>query len=378
MNPARLPLRHRLLLTVLLPVTLLVAAMAGLFLHRGERMTQDAIVERGLAIVSFFAPAAEYGVISGNAGILDGLLQALATQPDVAAVALYERGGELIASHGQPQLLDPARVKSARQPSRLEQRDGRKGFAAPGELQFFGSWGASLCYALQLYFDFSGYSDMALGLAKMFGIRFPLNFNSPYKAGNIIEFWARWHMTLTRYLTAYLYYPVAMAVSRYRTQRNLPVGTQGVSSLGGFAATIVLPTAFTMGLAGIWHGAGLQFLIFGLLHGIYLSVNHAWRQFGPKRKQPATGIVRAGYVLLTFLCVVFALLFFRAHSTADALLLVRGMLGLSGVEPLATITYPLQALAAGQAEWTAGDLARLFFERWGQGAISTPAGGVSL
>ena len=87
------------------------------------------------------------------------------------------------------------------------------GFAAPGELMFWGSWGASLCYALQLYFDFSGYSDMALGLAKMFGIRFPLNFNSPYKAGSIIEFWARWHMTLTRYLTAYLYYPVAMAVS---------------------------------------------------------------------------------------------------------------------------------------------------------------------
>ncbi|MDD3674007.1 MAG: diguanylate cyclase [Thauera propionica] len=131
MNPARLPLRHRLLLTVLLPVTLLVAAMAGLFLHRGERMTQDAIVERGVAIVSFFAPAAEYGVISGNPGILDGLLQALVTQPDVVAVAVYERGGELIASHGEARLLEPARVKSVRQPSRLEQRDGRKGFAAP-------------------------------------------------------------------------------------------------------------------------------------------------------------------------------------------------------------------------------------------------------
>ena len=106
------------------------------------------------------------------------------------------------------------------------------GFAAPGELMFWGSWGASLCYALQLYFDFSGYSDMALGLAKMFGIRFPLNFNSPYKAGSIIEFWARWHMTLTRYLTAYLYYPVAMAVSKWRTERNLPVGTQGRGHAG--------------------------------------------------------------------------------------------------------------------------------------------------
>ena len=161
------------------------------------------------------------------------------------------------------------------------------GFAAPGELMFWGSWGASLCYALQLYFDFSGYSDMALGLAKMFGIRFPLNFNSPYKAGSIIEFWARWHMTLTRYLTAYLYYPVAMAVSKWRTERNLPVGTQGVATPGGFAGSIILPTVYTMGLAGIWHGAGFQFLVFGLLHAMYLSVNHAWRIFVVGRKPAA-------------------------------------------------------------------------------------------
>ena len=138
------------------------------------------------------------------------------------------------------------------------------GFAAPGELQFFGSWGASLCYALQLYFDFSGYSDMALGLAKMFGIRFPLNFNSPYKAGNIIEFWARWHMTLTRYITAYLYYPVAVAVNQWRTNRNLPVGSAGLKTAGGFAGSIALPTLFTMTLAGVWHGAGFQFVVFGL------------------------------------------------------------------------------------------------------------------
>jgi len=88
------------------------------------------------------------------------------------------------------------------------------GFASTGEVQFWGAWATALSYALQLYFDFSGYSDMALGLARMFGIRFPLNFNSPYKATSVIDFWARWHMTLTRYITAYLYYPVAMAVTR--------------------------------------------------------------------------------------------------------------------------------------------------------------------
>lgn len=172
---------------------------------------------------------------------------------------------------------------------------------------------------------------MALGLAKMFGIRFPLNFNSPYKASSIIEFWARWHMTLTRYLTAYLYYPVAMAVSRYRTQRNLPVGTQGVSSLGGFAATIVLPTAFTMGLAGIWHGAGLQYLIFGLMHAAYLSINHAWRIFvvgrTPVAERKNNRLKEAGYVLLTFAVVIIAQAFFRAADTQDALRLVEGHAG---------------------------------------------------
>ncbi|MEE7547674.1 MBOAT family protein, partial [Xanthomonas sp. Kuri4-1] len=101
------------------------------------------------------------------------------------------------------------------------------GFAAPGELQFWGAWATTTSYALQLYFDFSGYSDMALGLAKMFGIRFPLNFNSPYKATSIIDFWSRWHMTLTRYITAYLYYPVALAVSRWRSRHGRPAGVAG-------------------------------------------------------------------------------------------------------------------------------------------------------
>ncbi|PWB33115.1 MBOAT family protein [Pseudomonas sp. SDI] len=233
------------------------------------------------------------------------------------------------------------------------------GFAEPGALQFWAAWGTGIAYALQLYFDFSGYSDMALGLAKMFGIRFPLNFNSPYKASSIIDFWARWHMTLTRYLTAYLYYPVAMAVSNFRSKRNMPVGTQGVSSPGGFAATIVLPTAFTMGLAGIWHGAGLQFLIFGLLHAAYLSINHAWRIFvvgrTPGAKRPPTRLKKAGYVLLTFAAVIVAQAFFRAENSHDALLLVEGMFGLRGIGPLPGVIYP--------ADIAWGDAWRLFMGR---------------
>ena len=218
------------------------------------------------------------------------------------------------------------------------------GFAQPGELQFWSAWGTGLAYALQLYFDFSGYSDMALGLAKMFGIRFPLNFFSPYKASGIIEFWSRWHMTLTRYLTAYLYYPVAMAVSRYRSKHNLPVGTQGVSTLGGFAAAVILPTTFTMALAGIWHGAGLQYLIFGLMHAAYLSINHAWRVFvvsrTPIAERTSNRLKTAGFVLLTFAAVIFAQAFFRAENTLDAVHLVEGMLGLRGFDSLPSVLYP--------------------------------------
>ncbi len=226
------------------------------------------------------------------------------------------------------------------------------GFAAPGELQFFGSWGASLCYALQLYFDFSGYSDMALGLAKMFGIRFPLNFNSPYKAGNIIEFWARWHMTLTRYITAYLYYPVAVAVNKWRTNRELPVGSAGLQTLGGFAGSIALPTLFTMTLAGVWHGAGFQFVVFGLLHAMYLSVNHAWRIFVVGRKPAAArnthAATRALCVLITFVAVLVAQAFFRANGVGDAMLLVQGMVGARGVEPL-DLSAHVAGLAFGDA-----------------------------
>ena len=212
------------------------------------------------------------------------------------------------------------------------------GFAAPGELQFWAAWATSVSYALQIYFDFSGYSDMALGLAKMFGIRFPLNFNSPYKAGSIIDFWARWHITLTRYLTAYLYYPVAMAVSRAREKRGMSVGSGAAKSPGGFAATIVLPTLFTMGLAGIWHGAGLQYLVFGIWHALCLSINHGWRIFFVGKKPPAqrtnSRMATLFFVLLTFVAVLVGQAFFRADGVAGALQLLAGMFGLRGVEAL--------------------------------------------
>lgn len=211
-----------------------------------------------------------------------------------------------------------------------------EGFAAPQNLQFWGAWATSLAYAMQLYFDFSGYSDMALGLSKMFGIRFPLNFNSPYKAPCIIEYWARWHMTLTRYLTAYLYYPLAMQISRWRTRRGLPVGSAGSRTAGGFALMIATPTLYTMGLAGVWHGAGLQFFIYGVLHGSFLCINHGWRIFMGGRVKPQRAwtqwLWHSTCVLLTFVAVMVAFAFFRASGVPDALALLKGMAGLQGVE----------------------------------------------
>jgi len=116
-------------------------------------------------------------------------------------------------------------------------------------------WGATLAYALELYFDFSGYSDMAIGLSLMFNAKLPANFNSPYKAVNIIDFWRRWHMTLSRFLRDYLYFPL------------------GGNRKGPARRYINLLTTMLHG--GLWHGAGWTFVVWGGLHGIYLVVNHA-------------------------------------------------------------------------------------------------------
>ncbi|WP_206950672.1 MBOAT family O-acyltransferase [Trinickia acidisoli] len=211
------------------------------------------------------------------------------------------------------------------------------GFAAPAALGAWASWAAALAYALQLYFDFSGYSDMAVGLAKMFGVRFPLNFDSPFKATSIIDFWQRWHITLTRYLTAYLYYPLSMRINRRRATRGLPIGRAAQRSASGFAATVAVPTFYTMGLAGIWHGAGLQYLIYGLLHAAYLTVNHAWRNWRASARGAvahpgalSTKLWHVASVLMTFAAALVAFVFFRAHGIGDALAMLEGMAGARG------------------------------------------------
>lgn len=171
---------------------------------------------------------------------------------------------------------------------------------------FFEAWIGALAYTFQLYFDFSGYSDMAIGLARIFGIRFPMNFNSPYKAANIIDFWRRWHITLSRFLRDHLYVPLGgNRKGAVRRQANL---------------------LLTMLLGGLWHGAGWTFVIWGGLHGVYLVVNHLWqgarRRLGFERTTAAGG---AAARILTFGCVIVAWVFFRAESFSTATEMLRAM-----------------------------------------------------
>lgn len=182
-------------------------------------------------------------------------------------------------------------------------------------LTIFEAWGGAVAYTLQLYFDFSGYSDMAIGLASMIGVRLPLNFYSPYKATNIIDFWRRWHMTLSRFLRDYLYIPLGgNRYGNYRRYSNLLV---------------------TMLLGGLWHGANWTFVIWGALHGFYIILNHGWRFLRRKKCWMKEDKESKVYIscarTLTFLAVVIGWVFFRANNVDDACLIVSAMFGENGI-----------------------------------------------
>ena len=166
------------------------------------------------------------------------------------------------------------------------------------------AWVGAVAFSLQLYFDFSGYSDMAIGLSRMFGIAFPLNFNSPYKAASIIEFWRCWHMTLSRFLRDYIYIPMG--------GNRLGMGRRHFNLL------------ITMVIGGFWHGAAWTFCLWGGLHGLALSFNHLWRQYiGLK-----FGIPKWFGWMITFCFVILAWVPFRSASFDATLLIWKHMFGL--------------------------------------------------
>jgi D-alanyl-lipoteichoic acid acyltransferase DltB (MBOAT superfamily) len=207
--------------------------------------------------------------------------------------------------------------------------------AASGRsLGLIDGWIAGVGFLLQVYFDFSGYSDMALGLARFFGIKLPVNFFSPLKTSSIVDYWLRWHQTLTRFLTAYIYNPLTLRFTRaWMASGRKTVGGRDMT-VHAFTRLVMVPTLITMFVSGVWHGAGYTFLIFGMMHGVYITLNHAWRQVRqqvwPGSKQYESSLAFVGWVV-TFLEVTFAIVMFRAPTVHGAVTVWSDMLGLHGV-----------------------------------------------
>jgi alginate O-acetyltransferase complex protein AlgI len=203
------------------------------------------------------------------------------------------------------------------------------GVAAGAQATFLEAWGAVMAFNFQIYFDFSGYSDMAIGLARIFGIRLPINFNSPYKAVNFVDFWRRWHITLTMFMRDYLYFP--LGGSRKGVPRQY------------------LNIMIIMLIIGLWHGAGWTFVLWGGLHGLYIVINHLWlswrRRWGHDLTPPTWyGTVCARCLTMAALLVSVAI--FRADNLHTAWSMIKGMVGCHGV---VLPVYHLRAL--GLAYW---------------------------
>jgi alginate O-acetyltransferase complex protein AlgI len=178
------------------------------------------------------------------------------------------------------------------------------------------AWIGSLCYTLQLYFDFSGYSDMAIGIATIFAIRLPLNFDSPFKSTNISDFWRRWHMTMTRFFTNYVYSGLAMNGMRKSAGRRM-------GPLGRYLFAAAIPSILTFLVAGIWHGSGWTFVLYGLIHGLAIAAYLGWREFSSIELSTPVAW------LLTMLTVVCGLVMFRAADVSTALTILGHMWGVS-------------------------------------------------
>jgi D-alanyl-lipoteichoic acid acyltransferase DltB (MBOAT superfamily) len=190
------------------------------------------------------------------------------------------------------------------------------GFDTSTTLSFFEAWGSSLAYTFQLYFEFSGYTDMAIGAALLFNIKLPANFNSPYKATGIIDFWQRWHITLTSFITIYIYTPIIRSFSKANFNKAM------------------LATVITFLIAGLWHGASWMFVIFGGLHGLGLVMNHYWR-----KKKIKLNSVFSWFITFNFINIAF--IFFRSKDLDTALMMIRGMteLGYLGVFDIINYSY---------------------------------------
>jgi len=196
-------------------------------------------------------------------------------------------------------------------------------------LDIVNSWKASIAYTFQLYFDFSGYSDMALGIANIFGIKLPVNFLSPYKSRSIVEFWKRWHMTLSRFFRDYVFLPVSFSLSRAFKSGSFFGTDTFIYSLG---------ILVTWSLTGLWHGAGWTFILWGILHAMYLVLNRILKK--PKKRalkkcriSAKNQILSIFYLITTFISVHIAWIYFRAPDFITGNKILKGMLGLMHNNP---------------------------------------------
>jgi D-alanyl-lipoteichoic acid acyltransferase DltB (MBOAT superfamily) len=217
--------------------------------------------------------------------------------------------------------------------------------AAPADIGFVTAWACAVGFGFQIYFDFSGYTDMALGLARIFGIELPWNFDRPYRSASPTEFWRRWHVTLSTWLRDYLYIP--LGGNRKGERRR---------DLNLFA---------TMGLGGLWHGASLNFLAWGLYQGLLLSGTHHGRRRGWSLPRPAA-------VAVTFVLVMVGWVLFRMHSATGIAQVYAGMLGLRGIGEVPGHLLAYIAVAAAiifglREEW------RWSFERWNAAWVAAAA-----
>jgi D-alanyl-lipoteichoic acid acyltransferase DltB (MBOAT superfamily) len=193
-------------------------------------------------------------------------------------------------------------------------------FLHPEQATILTAWQGALSYTLQLYFDFSGYADMAIGAAAMCGLILPQNFDSPYRAASIIDFWRRWHITLSTFLRDYLYIQLG-------------------GNRDGFGLQL-LYLMVTMILGGLWHGASWNFVIWGALHGVFLAGNHCWRRWLPWAAVP-----KLCGVLLTFLCVMIAWVPFRAATLEQAWQIWRAMANVRELPQLVAAAWRTLAAA---------------------------------
>ncbi len=207
-----------------------------------------------------------------------------------------------------------------------------------GALGLLDTWMAAFAYTAQVYFDFSGYSDMAIGTARMFGLTLPLNFHSPLRSQSVVEIWRRWHVTLGRWIQAYVFQPISIPLARRAAMA-------GYGKWGTHALSVVAPTMISMLIVGVWHGAGWPFVVFGLMQGIYMSVSETWTALRRKarkgRKGPRASWKVALSRLATTLAFVLSIIPFGQPTMAAANRMFAAMIGAGDGLLVTSADWPL-------------------------------------